>query len=390
MPSFSSRLPDRFEPNELARLLAEKRAAGASILDLTESNPTRVGLATPPPDDWTGLLRGAMARYEPEPLGSWKTREAISAYYAERELAVPAEHIALTASTSEAYAHLFRIFAEPGEAFLIPEPSYPLFAPLAALEGVLLVPYPLHYKKDRWRVDLAALDHAIGDETRGVIVVHPNNPTGSQLSHTEAHGIEALCAARDLVIISDEVFGDFLFDIEDRHDSLVTNQSALTFVLAGLSKTCGVPQAKLAWMAMAGPEAAIHDALPRLEWVGDSFLSVSSAIQEAAPALLENRSAFQEAVRERIEDNLAKLDSLVSKHPEIDRLAFDGGWSVVLRVSDERSEEVWVRELLEQDVLLHPGHFYDFAEEAYLILSLLPDPDIFATGVERLCALALN
>lgn len=390
MPSFSSRIPDRFEPNQLARLLAEKRAAGAKILDLTESNPTRVGLPTPPPDDWAGLIRGATTPYEPEPLGSWKTREAISAYYAERELAVPAEHIALTASTSEAYAHLFRVFAEPGEEFLIPEPSYPLFAPLAALEGVLLVPYPLQYEKDRWRVDLNALDNAIGAETRGVIVVHPNNPTGSQLSHSEAHAIEALCAARDLVIISDEVFADFLLDIEDRHDSLVSNQAALTFALGGLSKTCGVPQAKLAWIAMAGPEAAIHDALPRLEWVGDTFLSVSSAIQEAAPSLIENRSTFQEAARERIENNLAKLDSLVSKHPEIDRLSFDGGWSVVVRVSNERSEETWVREMLEQDVLVHPGHFYDFAEEAYLVLSLLPEPEVFATGIERLCALALN
>jgi aspartate/methionine/tyrosine aminotransferase len=390
MPRFSSRLPDRFEPNELSRLLVERRSAGVDILDLTESNPTRAGLPVPPPDDWAGLIRGATAKYEPEPLGSWKAREAISTYYAERELAVPPEHIALTASTSEAYAYLFRIFAEPGEEFLIPEPSYPLFAPLAALEAVRLVPYPLLYKSNRWRVDLNAFDAAIGDDTRGVIVVHPNNPTGSQLTHNEAHGIEALCAARDLVLISDEVFGDFLLDIEDRHDSLVANQSALTFVLAGLSKTCGVPQAKLAWMALAGPEAAIHEALPRLEWVGDSFLSVAPATQEAAPALLANRSVFQEAAQERIETNLTKLDSLVSKHPEIERLTFDGGWSVVLQVSGERSEAAWVRELLEQKVLVHPGHFYDFPEEAYLVLSLLPEPGTFAAGIERLCALALN
>jgi aspartate/methionine/tyrosine aminotransferase len=374
----------------MAQLLEERRAAGAAILDLTETNPTRVGLPVPPADDWTGLVRGANAPYQPEPLGSWTAREAISNYYAERELAVPHDHIVLTASTSEAYAHLFRIFAEPGDEFLIPAPGYPLFEPLAALETVRLVTYPLHYGKNRWRVDLTALDRAIGSSTRGVIIVHPNNPTGSLLSHSEAHGIEALCAARDLVLVSDEVFGDFTFKIEDHFGSLVANRSALTFVLGGLSKTCGLPQAKLAWIALAGPEASIHEALPRLEWVGDTFLSVSSAVQEAVPALLANRSVFQEAAIERIQENLTKLDSLVSRHPEIDRLAIDGGWSVVLRMRGERNEDEWVRDLLERDVAVHPGHFYEFAEEAYLIVSLLPEPEVFAAGIERLCALAVS
>jgi aspartate/methionine/tyrosine aminotransferase len=390
MPRFSSRIPDRFEPNEMARLLEERGAAGAQILDLTESNPTRVDLATAPPDDWAGLMRGATAPYEPEPLGSWVTREAISNYYAESEVPVPAEHIVLTASTSEAYAHLFRIFAEPGDEFLIPAPSYPLFEPLAALESVRLVRYPLEYKKNRWRADLSALDNAIGERTRGIIVVHPNNPTGSLLSHAEAHGINALCAARDLILISDEVFGDFAFAYEDRYGSFALNPSALTFVLAGLSKSCGVPQAKLAWIVTAGPEAAVRQALQRLEWVGDTFLSVSSTIQAAAPALLANRSVFQESVIERIQINLEQLDALVSRHPEIERLIVDGGWSVVLRVSSERSEDEWVRDLLRQDVAVFPGHFFDFPDETNLVISLLPPPRVFATAIERLCALALS
>jgi hypothetical protein len=384
---YSARVPDGFAPNRIHRALAARRAAGARLFDLTETNPTRVGLPAPPAAAWAGLAAGARAPYAPAPLGSAAARRAIAADYAARGLAVAPERVALTASTSEAYAHLFRLLADPGGEFLVPEPSYPLFAPLAALEAVRLVPYPLRYRDGRWDPDLLAIEALAGPSARGVIVVHPNNPTGSLVGEADARALEALCADHRLALVADEVFGDFvLAPASGRRASFVTATRALTFVLSGLSKACGLPQAKLAWIVAAGPELEVAPALVRLEWIADAYLSVSSAIQAALPELLRTRGAFVTAARARLRANLDTLDGALAGLAGVERLACEGGWSAVVRVPPSRGEEDWVCALLERDVFVHPGHFFDFAEEAFLVVSLLPEPGIFAEAAGRLRA----
>jgi aspartate/methionine/tyrosine aminotransferase len=350
----SGRVPQDFEPNAIAQAVR-----GASLLDLTETNPTRVGLPAPPESAWRGLLEGAREPYAPEPLGLLACRQAVANYYGGR---VPASHIALTASTSEAYAHLFRILADPGEVVAAPEPSYPLFAPLAALEGVEIAPYPLRYVDGRWRADL----EAVLPEARALIVVQPNNPTGSLFDERE---IIELCARRGIPLIADEVFGDFCV----RPASFIGTKECRTLVLGGLSKACGLPQAKLAWIACSGPGA--DATLSALEWVCDAFLSVGQPIQRALPALLATRAPYVDAVRARLAANLAALDCA-----GLQRLAWEGGWSAVLRVPETRTDEEWTLALVERGVLVQPGHFFDFADEHHLIVSLLTEPATFAAG----------
>jgi hypothetical protein len=385
MIRYSERLPGAFAPNRIHLLLESRRRAGARLLDLTESNPTRVGLPSPPDSAWAALAEGARPPYAPDPSGQAPARDAVCTYYAERGLAVPSERVVLTASTSEAYAHLFRLLADPGGEFLVPEPSYPLFAPLAALEGVRLVGYPLRYRDGRWDLDPLALEGAVSPAARGVIVVHPNNPTGSLVAESEARALESLCADHGLALVADEVFADFVLSpAPGRRASFAAATGALSFVLSGLSKSCGLPQAKLAWIAIAGPHAEAERARTRLEWVADAFLSVASGIQRALPELLATRHAFVAATRERLAVNLGALDRALGGLGGVTRLGCEGGWSAVVRVPATRSEEDLVCALLEHDVVVHPGHFFDFPEEAYLVLSLLPEPGPFAEAVGRM------
>lgn len=355
MTRLSRRIPSDFEPNAIAKAIAARRRD--TLLDLTETNPTRVGLPAPPEAAWRGLLGGACAPYAPEPLGMREAREAIG-----REWRLDPAKLALTASTSEAYAHLFRILGDPGDRFLVPEPSYPLFGPLATLEGVELEPYPLRYTQGRWRIDVDALVPA-----RALIVVQPNHPTGSLLDEGEMRAVEAFCAENGAALIADEVFGDFTV----RPASFARRDACLTFVLGGLSKSCGLPQAKLAWIACSGRGA--DRALAALEWCCDTFLSVSQGIQCAAPALIAARQPFVEATRARLAANLRALAPLAP-------LIWEGGWSAVLRAPAMRTDEEWTLALVERGVLVQPGHFFDFADEHHLVVSLLPEPAIFAAG----------
>jgi aspartate/methionine/tyrosine aminotransferase len=368
---FSKRIPGAFEPNRIHLAIEAKRRSGARLIDLTETNPTRVGL--PAPETWASLAEGAREPYVPSATGSVTARKAVARYYADRGLAVSAEQIVLTASTSEAYAHLFRMLADPGDEILVPEPSYPLFGPLAALESVELVPYPLRYRDGRWRVDLDEL--RVGPRSRAIIVVHPNNPTGSLTDEDEAQALES----HGLPLIADEVFGDFAFPAGPRRVSFAAAERGLAFVLAGLSKTCGLPQAKLAWIVCAGAPRQVARAREGLEWMTVAFLSVSSAIQGAAPALLAARAPFIEATRARLQTNLAALDAA-----GLDRLSWEGGWSAVVRAPAGRNDEEWTLAALERDVLVQPGHFYDFEDESHLVVSLLPEPSVFAEGARRL------
>jgi alanine-synthesizing transaminase len=382
----SGRLPHDLEPNAWARLLDERRAAGAPLLDLSETNPTRVGLGGAGTEELAALAQAAAARYEPDPRGSRAAREAVAGYYAARGQSADPGHVVLTASTSESYTHLFRLLADPGGTFLVPAPSYPLFEPLAALEGVALRPYRLAYD-GAWHLDTHSLEQAFGPDVRGVIAVQPNHPTGSCLDAEERALLAGLCERHGAAIIADEVFGDFARGGAPL-PSFVGEARVPTFVLSGLSKVCGMPQMKLGWIVVDGPDAVREAALKGLEWIADLFLSVSTPVQVALPRLLAARHAFQARVRERVERNLAALDRLVAARPELSVLDAQGGWAAVVRVPRTRSEEEWALGLLRRDVVVHPGHFYDFAGEGYLVLSLIPEPDVFHAGCARIAEFA--
>lgn len=379
----SSRVPPSLEPNAWSRALEERRRAGGARLDLTEANPTRAGLG-PDATVLDALADPAALRHDPDPRGAAAARHAISRMYADRGLAVDPADVVLTASTSEAYAHLFRVLCDPGERVLAPRPGYPLFEPLASAEAVTVDAYRLAFD-GAWHLDLESLERSTHATTRAVIVVQPNHPTGSCLDASELAALEAWCEHRSLALISDEVFGDFPWDDRVALPSLLGVRRVPTFVLSGLSKVCGLPQMKLGWIACAGPPAALSRALQGLEWVGDLFLSVSTPVQLAAPAWLAGRAAYRTRVRERVAENLAALDRRL-EGTELARLPGAGGWVAVLRVPARRTDEEWALAALRRDVVVHPGHFFDFEEEGRLVVSLIVEPATFAEGIERLAA----
>jgi len=384
----SRRIPHDFEPTPWAHLLAERRAGGAAVLDLTEANPTRLGLSGAGPGELGALAGAAGARYEPDPRGSASARAAVSAYYAARGLDVDPAHLVLTAGTSEAYAHLFRLLADPGDRFLVPAPSYPLFEPLAALEGVALHRYRLAFHGN-WTLELESLERAFREGARGVIVVQPNHPTGSCLRPAEIEHLESLCEAYGAAIVADEVFGDYPWPPATAPlQSLLGARRVPTFVLSGLSKVCGLPGMKLSWIAVAGPRAAREEALAGLEWIADLFLSVGTQVEAALPRLLEARHGFQLRIGERLDVNLAALRAFTARRSEFELLPAAGGWVAVVRVPLVRSEEEWALELLRRDVVVHPGHFYEMEGGAHLVLSLIVEPRALEEGLARLEALA--
>jgi alanine-synthesizing transaminase len=379
---FSSRLHWSLPPNRLSALLAQKRQSGVQVLDLTESNPTRVSLAYPQTEILAALADASALRYHPAPRGLDTAREAVAGYYRDRGTQVSGGNILLTASTSEAYAYLFKLLANPGDEILAPRPSYPLFEFLAGLESVNIRQYPLRYD-GVWHVDFDALERAITPRTRGIVVVNPNNPTGSFLKRAELDRLDSLAAEHGLAILSDEVFRDYSFDEGvDRVSTLTGDRRALTFSMSGLSKIAGLPQMKLGWIVASGPNRGA--ALDALDLIADTYLSVSTPIQVALPRLLELSSGIMEQIRQRTASNLARLRETVHGSAAT-LLRTEGGWYAVLQVSRTRSEEEWALKLLDESaVLVQPGFFFDFESEAFLVLSLLPEPTNFAEGVSRL------
>lgn len=389
----SQRLPASFEPNAWSRRLAERRAAGDLLLDLTEANPTRVGLSSVGAAELVARAAGDEPGYQPDPRGLEVAREAVVSYYAERGASVTVDDLVLTSGTSESYAHLFRLLADPGDAILVPSPSYPLCEPIARLEGLEVEPYRLAYD-GAWHLDIASVEAALARQprARAVVVVQPNHPTGSCLDPGEIAALESACEARGLALISDEVFADFPWPgracargpAARPIVSLLGERRVPTFVLGGLSKSCGLPQLKLGWIAACGPERERRALLEGLEWIADLFLTVATPVQQALPRLLELRHDFRRRVRERIAANLEAIDGLIERCPEISLLEAAGGWSAILRVPARRGGEQWALDLLESGVMVHPGHFYDLAGEAYLVASLIPEPAVFAAGLVQL------
>lgn len=370
-------------PNRLTALVEARRRGGAPLLDLTETNPTRAGILAPP-DVLSALADPAALAYDPEPFGSRAAREAIAKDARRRGAEVAPDRLVLTASTSEAYAFAFKLLCDPGDEVLVPRPSYPLFEYLAGLESVGVRPYPLRYD-GTWHIDLPAMQEALRARTRAIVAVSPNNPTGSFVKAAEADALREVAAGHGAAVISDEVFADFaLREDAGRAATLLRDGPVLTLCLGGLSKSCGLPQLKLAWMALSGPPALCEEARGRLEVVADTYLSVSTPVQHAAPALLSRLPELQAPIQDRILANLGELRT-AARGTAATVLDVEGGWSAVLHVPATRSEDEWVSTLVESDgVLVHPGYFFDFEREAYLVLSLLPPADTFAEGVARL------
>lgn len=323
--------------------------------------------------------------YEPEPKGLLVAREAVAEYYASQAMPVEIspDNIILTTSTSEAYSFIFRLLCEPGDEVLIARPSYPLFDLLATIQDVRLVPFSLIYDHG-WHIDFHSLRSAITSRTKAVIVVNPNNPTGSFVKEEELRELNEICAANDVAIVADEVFLDFPHKgIAPK--SFAANESALTFTLSGLSKVSGLPQMKVAWMAVSGPEQRASDALSRLEIIADTYLSMNAPIQLATPILLASRTDFQGKLATRIRANLVELDSQLVTQKHCTRLGVNAGWYATLRVPVTQPDEELAISLIErQGVLVHPGHFFDFEQEGHLILSLMTPQNVFREGVQRL------
>jgi alanine-synthesizing transaminase len=376
---FSSRFNWDFRPNRLTLALEARRAAGARILDLTESNPTQADLAYPP-EIADALAGPGILGYEPAAAGAPAAREAVSAYYRSRGHIVPPGRILLTASTSEAYAYLFKLLANPDDEVLVPRPSYPLFEFLATMESVRVLQYPLIYHGG-WTIDPSAVEAAMTSRTRALILVNPNNPTGSYVKAGELAALTRLCRDRDVALISDEVFSDYAFTTGAKRVTTLSGvEECLAFSMSGLSKVAGLPQMKLGWIVVSGPSPLRHEAMEKLEWIADTYLSVGTPVQCAAAQLLQAGDHVQRQIRERTAANLA-VARQVLEGSAASLLQVEGGWYVTLQVPCIRSEEEWALELLDCGVLVQPGFFYDFESEAYLVISLLTAPDVFREGV---------
>ena len=382
---FSSRLPADLSRNRLTQALDALRAQGQPIINLTESNPTRAGF-TYPADLLAPLADARGLAYAPEPLGLLEARRAVSADYSRQGFDVSPGHLALTASTSEAYGFLFKLLADAGDEVLVPRPSYPLFDHLTRLDLVESRPYELEYH-DSWSIDFASVERALTKRTRAILVVSPNNPTGSFLKPDELDRLAALCADREIPLIADEVFRDYaLIDgATDRAACVLDQHDALVFSLGGLSKSIGLPQAKLGWIAVAGPDARVTAALERLEMVGDTYLSVSTPMQLAAARLLDRGGVIRHQIGDRVRHNYEWLRARVARVPACRVLHAEGGWYAVVQMPSLQPEEDLVLDLLQRDhVLVHPGYFFDFPRETYLIVSLIVSESLFVEGIDRI------
>ncbi len=382
---FSRRLPPHADLNALTEALA-RRAGRGPVVDLTESNPTRARIAYPP-DLLRGLSAPEASRYEPHALGLPSAREAVAHDHRRRGITIDPAHVVLTASTSEAYTWLFKLLCNPGESVLVPRPSYPLFEHLTRLEGVCAIPFDLDYH-GRWEIDPTTLDAAPAG-TRAVVIVSPNNPTGSYASRRDIHHVSTLCRDRGWALIIDEVFADYPLEVDAPLTDIAARSDVLAFTLGGLSKSVGLPQLKLGWIVAGGPPALRDAALAGLELIADSFLSVATPVQLAAGDVLQHGASVRSAIRERIAANLATLRNGARSFPACEVLKTEGGWSAVIRVPSTRSEEQLVLDLLEREgILAHPGYFFDFQCETFVVVSLLPEPDVFRDASTRLLRFA--
>jgi alanine-synthesizing transaminase len=386
---FSDRSNWDQRPNSLSVLLQNKKSKGEAVLDLTVSNPTRIGLAYDFEEILAALSQPQSMLYEPDSRGLVQAREAIATYYAGHGEGVDLDAIFLTASTSEAYSILFKLLGNPGEEILIPSPGYPLLSYLACFEGLNAVSYPIRYDdRTGWSIDMDVLQALINPKTRAIVLVNPNNPTGSYVSRQELTALGMVCRDYDLALIVDEVFSDFMTsENPGRVRTAVNHSTSLTFVLNGLSKMVGLPQVKLGWIVVSGDPDRSAKALSRLEMMLDFYLSASTPAQHAAKRLLRQRQMIQRQMFSRIASNTGFLEKQIAETSNIRSLIREGGWYAVIEISDAVSDEDRAVQLLDQDnTLVHPGYFYDFHRDGFLVVSLLPPVEMFRAGITRLIA----
>jgi alanine-synthesizing transaminase len=381
---FSQRTDWKLYRNKYTQALEELRATGARIVDLTISNPTQCGFQYDVERILSAFRNEKALTYEPEAKGLLEAREEVARYYEkDHSVKVDPESVLLTTSTSEGYSYVFRLLCNPQDEILVPKPSYPLFDFLGGLQDVSLIPYSLEYAHG-WFIDFASLTRALTPRTRAVLLVHPNNPTGSYVHSEERQRLSELCRERGLALIVDEVFLDYALT-EARQDSFATNEECLTFTLSGLSKIAALPQMKIAWVAVNGPDALKKAAFERLEIIADTYLSLNAPTQWAFETLLEQRRSLQPQVLERVQQNWGHLQSAVRGQSACELLDAEGGWYAILRVRAERPDEELAIDLLRKThTLVHPGHFYDFAEDKYLVVSLITPVADFQQGISCL------
>ena len=382
---FAKRTNWQLNSNQLAQKREAIEKEGGVVLDLTESNPTQCQFNYPKEELLTPLSMDRNLYYSPCAQGIDEARQAVTNYYQNNGFKIDSRQIFLTCSTSEAYSSLFRLLVNPGEEILVPQPSYPLFEFLIELSDARIQAYPLIYDGHRWQIDFELLKEAISNKTRVIILVNPNNPTGSFLKKRDIENINRLCEGKNIALISDEVFFDYQHSIpvDEAAASLLENKNTLSFTLGGLSKSLGLPQMKVSWIVVNGPDDLVQEAGGRLEIILDTYLSVTTPSQNALPQWLSLNSLIQQEIKKRLHENGQFLEQ--NTCPLCTCLPAEGGWYIILKLPKTLSEEEWVVRFLEEDgVYVHPGYFFDFADEPYAVLSLLTFPGVFQEGVRRI------
>lgn len=384
---FSARTEWEFHPNALTLLLAEKHLAGDEILDLTESNPTRCGFDYLPQFTLEALATRRSLVYEPNPKGILPARTAVADYYQRQGITINPDHIILTSGTSEAYGFLLRLLCNPRDSVALLKPGYPLFDDLCQLQDVVGRPIHLSYYEG-WILDLEAVKVELAARAKAILLVHPNNPTGSYIRHDERNGLIVAVDSLGGAIVSDEVFHPFQFEGEvPPGPSFAANERCLTFTVNGISKLLGLPQLKCGWIVVTGPEAEVEAAVARLEIISDLFLSVGTPVQQALPLLMEDPAGLTIQIRNRIRRNLRHLEGKLHDESGVELLRGEGGWNAVLRMPPVKRDEEWAYLLLKnRNVLVHPGSLFGFDERSILVVSLLQKEEIFREGVAGILA----
>ncbi len=380
--NFSKRTNWNTEANPLT-LKLEALRAHPEFINLTVSNPTECGFEYLKTGLLSALENPLNLRYESDAHGLPCARDAIVQYYAQKGISLAPNQIFVTASTSEAYTFVFRILLEAGDKILGPAPGYPLMDYLAEINDSVLERYPLIYGKSHgWQINREALKQM--PPAKVLLVVHPSNPAGSYVSTGEQIFLQSWAAQKEMAVISDEVFYDFSLCGAPPAPSFVSQNGTPTFTLSGISKVLGLPQMKLSWIVVTGPEAARNEAIRRLEIVADTYLSASTPIQRALPIWMAQAPTIQQEILARLHGNRAFLEDQLKGSTKVSILAAQGGWSAVLRMPGSQSDEAWTLALLKKSkILIHPGYLYDITEENCLVLSLLIPPERFKEGIKR-------
>ena len=384
---FSKRFDYNIEENNLSKLLNEKKSAGVKILDLIESNPTNAGFDYNETGILNSIAKPESMKYVPNPKGLESAREAVSQYYREKSITINTDNIFLTSSTSEAYSFIFRLLTDPFDEVLIPRPSYPLFSFIAEMETVNIKYYNLIYSDNKtWEIDFESINSQLTEKTKAIILVNPNNPTGNFVKLKEINLLLKICKANNIALICDEVFMDYILETERNSTfSLAGINYVLTFTLSGLSKICGLPQMKLSWIVVSGPDKECEEAKAKMEIITDTYLSVGTPIQLAASDLLIGKEFIQKQIKKRVLRNYDYLKTESERKDYFELLRTEGGWYSVLKIPNNINEDTLAFELLDKkNVYIHPGYFFDFNEEGYIVVSLLTPEEKFNKGIKRI------